>query len=90
MLEFILGFLTSGIYGGSNTLNTKKIDQNIEKLKNYTWFNDIYIDEKYQRLFLINRKVREYLQSTTRVKRIIKKEKSRNKFLELLNKEVKK
>lgn len=90
MLEFILGFLTSGIYGGNNTLDTKKIDNNIETLKNYTWFKDIYSDEQYQRLFYVNRKVRQYLQSTIRINRIIKKEKSRKKFLVFLDKQVKK
>lgn len=29
MLEFILGFISAGIYGASNSLDTQKIDRNI-------------------------------------------------------------
>ncbi|MGE7186371.1 hypothetical protein ACQKKK_21090 [Peribacillus sp. NPDC006672] len=61
MLDFLLGILSAGF--GDNSLDTRKIDRNIEMLKNHTWFKDIYEDEKYHRLFFVNRNVRQYLQS---------------------------
>lgn len=87
MLEFILGILSAGF--GDNYLNTRKIDRNIEMLKNHTWFKGIYEDETYHRLFFVNRNVRHYLQSTMRVKRIIKRERSQRVFLVFLNKQLK-
>ena len=83
MLDFLLGILSAGF--GDNSLDTRKID-----LKNHTWFKDIYEDEKYHRLFFVNRNVRQYLQSTMYVKRIIKREKSQQLFLVFLNKQLKK
>ncbi len=47
-------FLASLIPNGSTSLDTKKIDRNIEMLKNYSWFKDIYDDERYHRLFFVN------------------------------------
>lgn len=88
MLEFILGFISAGIYGGNNSLETQKIDRNIEMLKNYTWFKNIYDDENYHRMFFVNRKVRWYLQSSIRVKRIMKKEKARKRLIIFLNKQL--
>ncbi|MGE7624863.1 hypothetical protein ACQKMD_17985 [Viridibacillus sp. NPDC096237] len=88
MLEFILGFFSAGIYGDSNSLDTQKIDRNIEMLKNYTWFKNIYDDEKYYRVFFVNRKVRRYLQSSIRVKRIVKKEKAQKRLINFLNKQL--
>ncbi|WP_342603847.1 hypothetical protein [Peribacillus sp. FSL E2-0159] len=49
MKDFLLGILSAGF--GDNSLDTRKIDRNIEMLKNHTWFKDIYEDEKYHRLF---------------------------------------
>ncbi|MGG3799596.1 hypothetical protein [Metabacillus fastidiosus] len=87
MLDFLLGILSAGF--GDNSLDTQKIDRNIEMLNNHTWFKDIYEDEKYHRLFFVNRNVRQYLQSTMRVKRMIKKEKSQRVFLVFLSKQLK-
>ena len=67
-------FLAALVPNGSNSLNTRKIDGNIEMLKQYSWFKNIYDNERYHRLFFGNRKVRKYLQNTYRVKRIIEKE----------------
>ncbi|MGG4268440.1 hypothetical protein [Peribacillus simplex] len=50
MLDFLLGIFFAGF--GDISLNTRKIDRNIEMLKNHAWFKDIYEDEKYHRLFL--------------------------------------
>ncbi|MFJ8248143.1 hypothetical protein [Peribacillus asahii] len=81
-------FLASLIPNGSNSLDTRKIDRNIEMLKKYSWFKDIYDDERYHRLFFVNRKVRKYLQNTYRVKRIIKKEDFQMKFIKFLNEQL--
>ncbi|MFF3102279.1 hypothetical protein [Viridibacillus arvi] len=70
LLEFIAGLF--GSIGYSETLNTKKIDQNIDQLKQYDWFKNIYEDERYHRLFFVSKKVRRYLESTIRVRKIIR------------------
>ncbi|MBT2668843.1 hypothetical protein J7J00_25935 [Bacillus sp. ISL-4] len=88
MIDFLLGILSAGF--GDNSLDTRRIDRNIEMLKNHTWFKDIYEDENYHRLFFVNRNVRRYLQSTMRVKRIIKRAKSQRVFLVYLDKQLKK
>lgn len=72
--------------GHSTTLNTRKIDKNINTLNEYPWFRNIYEDEKYRRLFFANRHVRAYLQSTIRVKKIIRNEKAQQRFIRFLNK----
>lgn len=81
-------FLASLIPNGSTSLDTKKIDRNIEMLKNYSWFKDIYDDERYHRLFFVNWKVRMYLQNTYRVKKIIKNEDFKMKFIKFLNEQL--
>ncbi|KAB2335588.1 hypothetical protein [Bacillus mesophilum] len=81
-------FLASLIPNGSTSLDTRKIDRNIEMLKNYSWFKDIYDDERYHRLFFVNRKVRMYLQNTYRVKKIIKNEDFKIKFIKFLNEQL--
>jgi len=86
LYEILSGLLNS--IAQDESLNTKKIDRNIKKLTNYDWFKDLYDDENYHRLFLVNRRIRGYLQSTYRVKRMIKYEKSRNKLKKLLAKEI--
>ncbi|MGE7920824.1 hypothetical protein ACQKM9_18080 [Viridibacillus sp. NPDC093762] len=87
MLEFIAG-LFGGI-GYSGSLNTKKIDQNIELLKQHDWFKNIYEDERYHRLFFVSKKVRRYLQSTIRVRKIIRSKEAQKKLLLFLNKQIK-
>lgn len=57
-------------------------------LKNYTWFKNIYDDENYHRMFFVNRKVRWYLQSSIRVKRIMKKKKAQKRLIIFLNKQL--
>lgn len=72
----------------NTTLNTKKIDRNIEKLNQLSWFKNLYEDEKYRHSFLGNRKIRGYLQSSIRVNRIIKSEQAKKRFIALLEKQV--
>ena len=86
LIEIIAGLLGGTV--GDNSLNTRKIDQNIERLKELEWFNTIYDEEKYHRLFFVNRHVRGYLQSTLRVNKIIRSQKAQIKFMRLLDKQV--
>lgn len=58
-----------------NGLNTKKIDRHIEKLKNYSWFNELYESEEHRQSFFVNFKIRKYLESSLRVSRLIRNEK---------------
>ncbi|WP_238941981.1 hypothetical protein [Bacillus sp. REN10] len=88
ILELIGSFLFAGIYVSSDVLDTKKIDHNIERLRQYDWFENIYNDERYHRLFFVNRKVRHYLQSSIRVKRMMKNERAQKKLIVLLNKQL--
>lgn len=81
-------FLAGLIPNGSIALDTRKIDRNIELLKKDAWFRDIYVEEKYRKLFFVNRNVRAYLQNTYRVKKIIEKEKNKNKFIIFLNEQL--
>ncbi|PFN81847.1 hypothetical protein COJ85_28775 [Bacillus sp. AFS076308] len=88
MLSFLIE-LIAGLFGYSDTLNTKKIDQNIEQLNQHDWFKNIYEDERYHRLFFVNKHVRRYLQSTTRVRKIIRSKDAQRKLLFLLDKQIK-
>ncbi len=88
MLSFLIE-LIAGLFGYSDTLNTKKIDQNIEKLNQHDWFKNIYENERYHRLFFVNKHVRRYLQSTIRVRKIIRSKEAQRKLLFLLDKQIK-
>jgi hypothetical protein len=91
MFSFIFE-LIAGLFGGigySDTLNTKKIDQNIERLNQHDWFKKIYEDEKYHRLFFVNKHIRSYLQSTIRVRKIIRSKEAQRKLLLLIEKQIK-
>ncbi|ANU23369.1 hypothetical protein [Planococcus donghaensis] len=88
----VLVELIGGLFGGvgySDTLNTRKIDRNIERLNECDWFKKVYEDKKYHRLFFVNKRVRHYLQSTVRIRRIIRSDKAQKKLLLLLDKEIK-
>lgn len=71
-------------FSGGKGLNTEKIEKNIEKLKGYSWFNEVYKIEKHQRSFYVSFKIRKYLQSTMRVNKLIRSEKERVKFILML------
>lgn len=88
----VLFELIAGLFGGvgySDALNTKKIDRNIERLNEYDWFKRLYEDKKYHRLFFVNKRIRRYLQSTIRVRRIIRRKEAQKKLLLFLEKEIK-
>jgi hypothetical protein len=91
MLSFLLSFIEELVIGigYGNGLNTKRIDSNIELLKQEEWFRKIYDNQRYHRLFFANKHVRGYLQSKIRVKRIIKNEVAQRKFLLFLDKQIK-
>lgn len=74
--------------GQSGSINTQKVDQNIARLNEHEWFKDIYTDEKYRRLFFVNRHVRGYLQSSFRVNKMIRDLDAREKLLRLLDKQL--
>lgn len=87
----ILFDLLAGVFsnaGYSNTLNTKKIDRHIELLKEYECFEKVYEDEKYHRLFFVNKRIRYYLQSSIRVKKMVRRKEAQKKLLLLLDKEM--
>lgn len=87
---YLLMDLLGALLGGSSTgLNTRKIDNNIELLKQEGWFKKIYENEKYHRLFFTNRHIRAYLQSTVRVKKILRNNGSQKKLLRMLDKQLK-
>ncbi|EJR55373.1 hypothetical protein FHY65_27460 [Bacillus cereus] len=86
MFEFLFGLLSS-IFGSifyDQGLNTKRVDRHIEKLGQYPWFKKIYENKRYHRLFFVNYRIREYLQSSFRVKQLIKSQKRQKKFKQLL------
>lgn len=86
LFELIAGLL--GGVGYSDDSNIKKIDRNIERLNEYDWFKKIYKDEKYHRLFFVNKRIRRYLQSTIRVRKIIRRKEAQKKFVLFLDKEI--
>ncbi|WP_413299596.1 hypothetical protein AA0X95_16265 [Bacillus sp. 1P10SD] len=86
LLDLVEGLFNSS--GSGTVLNTQKIDKNIDLLKGQEWFKKLYEDERYHRLFFVNRRVRKYLQSMIRVKKIIRNPKTQQKFLLFLDKEV--
>lgn len=81
MLEFMLAILANAL-DGSTTLHTTKIDGNMERLRQYDWFEEIYQDDRYRRLFFANRHVRKYLQHNRRVNQMMKKKRAQAKFID--------
>ncbi|MFJ7666409.1 hypothetical protein ACIQXI_04835 [Lysinibacillus sp. NPDC097195] len=95
IVDFIIDLIPDALSevflnGNSTPLNTKKIDKHIEQLKQLEWFSDIYHDEKYHKLFFVNRNVRKYLQNSYRVKKIVKKKQAQERFLYFLSKQMQK
>ncbi|XKE94532.1 nitrite reductase [Metaplanococcus flavidus] len=93
ILTYLLGILISlssfvSPFTGSTGLNTQKIDKNVEKLKQSSWFINLYEDERYRRSFFANKKIRSYLQSSLRVNHLIKNEKAQKSFISLLEKQA--
>jgi hypothetical protein len=89
MINFLFDLLGELFDGNSSGLDTRKIDRNIELLKQQGWFKKLYEEEKYHRLFFTNKNVRGYLQSTMRVKKIIRNNQAQRKLILLLDKHIK-
>ncbi|WP_244933647.1 hypothetical protein [Neobacillus mesonae] len=70
LFEILLYIFDS--FGKDHSLDTRKIDQHIKELNNYPWFKVIYDDEKYHKLFFVNRTVRKYLQGKFCVRESLK------------------
>ena len=86
LIGMILSLLTSInlISSSSRSLNTRKIDKNIEKLRELEWFNELYEIERHRKSFFINVKVRKYLQSNILVARLKNNKNEQKKFIKLL------
>lgn len=52
MFDFLSDFLSSMLGVSTGALDTRKIDKNIELLKQQSWFKRIYEDEKYRTLYI--------------------------------------
>lgn len=72
------------IFNPSTSLDTRKIDKNIERLRQLEWFNDLYESERHHKSFFINLKVRKYLESSIHVSRLRSNEREQKKFSQLL------
>ena len=88
LISIILSILTSTdlLSSGNTSLNTAKIDKNIEKLKQFPWFEELYNHEQHHRSFFVSLKVRKYLESTIRVYLLTRNKKKQEEFILLLEK----
>ncbi|MDM5333772.1 nitrite reductase [Ureibacillus composti] len=88
LISIILSILTSTdlLSSGNTSLNTSKIDKNIEKLKQFPWFKELYNHEQHHRSFFVSLKVRKYLESTIRVYLLTRNKKKQEEFILLLEK----
>ena len=68
-------------------LNTKKIDANIQRLLKYSWFDELYSNDKFRHLFFANKHVRKKLSSDIYVKLLSRHKKTQEKFYRFLEKE---
>ena len=87
IVTFILSIISSANlldFSRSKGLNTQNIEKNIEKLKGYSWFNELYENEEHHRSFFVSLKIRKYLESSLRVSKLIRNVKERLKFILLL------
>lgn len=69
------------VSSSNSSLNTRKIDRNIEKLRELAVLMSY---ECHHKSFYVNLKVRKYLQSHILVSRLQNSEKSKKKFIHLL------
>ena len=77
-------YTSTDLISSTNNLDTRKIDKNIENLRDLEWFNDLYVSERHYKSFFINLKVRRYLQSNLLVFRLKNNQKEQKKFIQLL------
>lgn len=84
LLDFLLRLSSPGMFIG---LDTKTIDRHIQELNEHQWFNKIYENENYRKLFFTNVHVRRYLESKRRVRKLINDPYAREKFIIFLEKQ---
>ena len=77
---------STNVFIGNTGLDSRKIDRNINKLKLFSWFNELYEDDRHHSSFFINVHVRKYLESSIRVYLLKSSEKEQKKFIQLLEK----
>jgi hypothetical protein len=70
------------------SIDTRRIDAHINQLNEHPWFHQLYQEEKYRRLLVMNYKTRRYLDSPYRVRRLMLSQKAQLHFLNLLNKQL--
>lgn len=88
-LSYILDMLIYTIQTSAvRTLDTKRVDHHINELNKHSWFQEIYLDEKFRKLLLMNYKTRTFLDSTFFVKRLMKNPHAKEKFIRFLQKQL--
>ncbi|UPO90268.1 hypothetical protein [Niallia sp. Man26] len=89
-LSYIIDLIIAmmGSMSNQRTLDTRRVDSHIEKLNQLVWFQQLFAEEKYRKLFITNYKIRQYLDSPFRVKRLENSTKTQERFLKLLNKQL--
>lgn len=75
---------TNLISGGRTVLKTEKIEKNIEKLKQFSWFKELYEHERHHGSFFVSLKVRKYLESSIHVKLLKSSKREQEKFIQML------
>ncbi|MBE7098936.1 hypothetical protein [Bacillus cereus] len=70
--------------------NDMKLKHHIAKLSEFEWFRRLHEDPKYTRLIWSNRKIKNFILSTTNMEALINSEKKQRKFVQLVHDEYKK
>lgn len=86
LFAILLSLITSTnvVSGGRTSLKTEKIEKNIEKLKQFSWFKELYENEQHHHSFFVSLKVRKYLESSICVNRLKSSKREQEKFIRLL------
>ncbi|MFJ5564297.1 nitrite reductase [Lysinibacillus xylanilyticus] len=77
---------STNVFMPDTCLDSRKIERNIKKLRLFSWFNELYEDDRHHSSFFINKHVRKYLESSIRVYLLKSSEKEQMKFIHLLEK----
>ncbi|ANX11506.1 hypothetical protein ABE41_005760 [Fictibacillus arsenicus] len=86
LLDFFLRLSSPRMFIG---LDTKTIDRHIHELNEHRWFNTLYEDANFRKLFFTNVHVRRYLENKRRVRKLIINPLAREKFIIFLEKQRK-
>ncbi|MCD7035222.1 hypothetical protein LRR81_13325 [Metabacillus sp. GX 13764] len=82
--EGVVEFFSDLFVFSSTSRRDKKIDRHITMLRKEAWFNSLFRISANRKLIFNNRKVRRYLKSRRRVKRLIEDVKAQRHFQTLL------